>query len=746
MSHLARFLLALILTSPLHAEVVDDLLAALRTAKPKYTAYDDRTGSPENFIKRQITTDAAAATITKEVQSHFALSETAAALLVEAAVRSVYMSRFQNAVDRQEEVERIGRLLRSAASGQPKNVWVLGEYAKHVSSYLPDDFTTTILPMIRRQDDPTGATWAILDRLMILGHREVLLADALRRNPGDMRVRKHLAVRSYRPEITVAVGPVAVGAAPTMRGEWREQTDEDVAAAAAHQIRAFTELARAADALAVFDTVRAGVQALLNRGGLGDAKAPVPDVRLDVALAAWLIDDHARCRSIVDQYSPPSKPDPYDPSGEIARVSQGVLSYLLAASNEDPFDLLVDVIQKARMRPGLWSQAVTELARRGGHARLASRLLDQVNSRTLGRSQAVDYFPPAIAEEMRRVRSGHDAYVAKVTAQARALAPASSTVSAAKIAALLRAPRIAAAAERPLPPSTRKVEAIDCKDRGACGRQWRVPISLYPLRMERDGESLVAVGGMLAEGKYKYGIEGSYWVGRSADGGKSWEGPYFTGLRRNAPYVLAEVSDVPMSDGESLYLEAQVREMDFAQRGGWLVVPGREFKREGGPVLLELPWRTITRDSDADGLTDLLEEVLVLDPHDRDTDADGVIDGDDFIPHVPQNSVSPWTKPLEAALKALTYGPRQVMFISGDRGNFLGVQSSRRLIILTPEEWKLFEQKFRREHPADVSYTIVSRDATRAFVVLNHGGSEDQILLAQENGEWKVVRRGGWIS
>src|SRR4030095_8395640 len=48
----------------------------------------------------------------------------------------------------------------------------------------------------------------------------------------------------------------------------------------------------------------------------------------------------------------------------------------------------------------------------------------------------------------------------------------------------------------------------------------------------------------------------------------------------------------------------------------------------------DVAWADLARDTDGDGLTDLLEERIVTDPNAADTDGDGILDGRDPLPQV----------------------------------------------------------------------------------------------------------------
>ena len=83
--------------------------------------------------------------------------------------------------------------------------------------------------------------------------------------------------------------------------------------------------------------------------------------------------------------------------------------------------------------------------------------------------------------------------------------------------------------------------------------------------------------------------------------------------------------------------------------------------KTGEPVELRASLADIMKDSDGDGLTDLAEERLMLDPHNPDTDGDGIPDGEDAVPNLADKPSTPRQEAFAAAL-AFAFGTR-----TGDR-------------------------------------------------------------------------------
>lgn len=159
----------------------------------------------------------------------------------------------------------------------------------------------------------------------------------------------------------------------------------------------------------------------------------------------------------------------------------------------------------------------------------------------------------------------------------------------------------------------------------------------------------------------------------SEDGGKTWGPPLHSGLAAGFPYVLRKESTAPVFDGDVVQLPVDVREIDPST----ITFPPVNVRawRVEEDQLLRIPMASLVRDSDGDGLTDLVEERLVTDPDNADTDGDGVTDADDLQPLESAAAAQPdplWEKTLRDALaqEARTLAARQglphALFVFGE--------------------------------------------------------------------------------
>lgn len=123
------------------------------------------------------------------------------------------------------------------------------------------------------------------------------------------------------------------------------------------------------------------------------------------------------------------------------------------------------------------------------------------------------------------------------------------------------------------------------------------------------------------------------WVAYSEDSGETWS-YYFTGMLQKQPLFVKWYSSYPLiTYNGDLQIEAcLVRQMsEFIP----LAMPSYELVKDG--LLLTMPIKTLRKDSDGDGLTDIMEFKFRTDPNNTDTDGDGVPDNLDLNPRFAPN-------------------------------------------------------------------------------------------------------------
>lgn len=118
------------------------------------------------------------------------------------------------------------------------------------------------------------------------------------------------------------------------------------------------------------------------------------------------------------------------------------------------------------------------------------------------------------------------------------------------------------------------------------------------------------------------------WMLRTEGG--VWSRPAYLGLQQHFPYVVTPSSAAPLLADGKLRIEVQAREIDPAS----ITFPpvGLRLAREESGLVIERDLADLLRDADGDGMSDVAERRVGLDPALADTDGDGQPDGQDRVP------------------------------------------------------------------------------------------------------------------
>jgi hypothetical protein len=196
--------------------------------------------------------------------------------------------------------------------------------------------------------------------------------------------------------------------------------------------------------------------------------------------------------------------------------------------------------------------------------------------------------------------------------------------------------------------------------------------------------------------------------------------------------------------------------------------------RGGGgvaPYRLDIDLNALRRDSDGDGLTDLLEEKLLLDPRARDTDGDSIDDAADMLPleaHDPE--VPSYVREVWAALLPVLAGDRAVprgtaatrtkpAVDAAGQPPFralltLFVRSSKcpvthaspvRVICLEPAMLERYGTTFGKLSPMDLSQIVFDETRQHALVRYAFPHSGGTLRAVKQNGEWRFQTLTTWV-
>jgi hypothetical protein len=696
--------------------------------------------------------------VVAEVAKALAISRPAATLVVEAYLQSVAdMDSSQNAAE---------ALARQALHAAPRNRDVLAFYLSLAPEMTDDEFAATYLPLVRSL--PQAGDAAIVAGAVSFGGKRsvIIIADALHRDPESPALREAL-MKSYDSALSATFGPVRFeGDKASLRESWKGVAPGQMAWDAESQIAALANAGRAADVIADFDALPKNIRDAIAAGTLQQDGQSL-DVRLTLAASAILCGNQARAKGFIANVHP-VKSERFDPSGDQFNDLRMLQALLAPELNEDIYDILADTINSsARPYGGVWSAVFAALAARGGYETVGTAALRTANrwERSDVARVAQKYLPDSLRAELQAAIDRNAASIAALHTNQ------TGDVSDDAIRKRLSQPRIEPFTSKKMPSSIESNEAvaIDCGD--AHLATMHIPPGWFPIRLEQTGEEVTGVAVSQSLDPSGEVGRGAYWVLHSCDGGRSWDQPLYTGLRENAPYAVLPESKLPLAHGDHLEVEVDLREIDPDS----ITFPpvALRVKREEHGLYLELPWETLRRDSDGDGVTDLVEERIATDPFDADSDGDGIADGKDGLPLVALTAggQSAESEVLAALLRGFETGAGALvvglpstaeernacvvrasvvgdgaLFLVGDRRLFAPIDINRRVIVLTRDEMDAYEKKFGPTYAADLSFMIVRHDGQKALVVLNESWKEDVFELTKTKDGWSVKVVGGWIS
>ncbi|HEY1631669.1 MAG TPA: hypothetical protein VGF56_10145 [Rhizomicrobium sp.] len=267
----------------------------------------------------------------------------------------------------------------------------------------------------------------------------------------------------------------------------------------------------------------------------------------------------------------------------------------------------------------------------------------------------------------------------------------------------------------------------------------KLPGGFTPVRVARRGNRVAVISVSQAYEQTAAASRGGYWVHLSEDGGKNWEKPLYTGLVENYPYVVLENAKLPMIDGDSLDIAVDVQ-TEYPGYGamGMVLMPENPLKN----FYLKLPLAELRRDSDHDGLTDIAERHLLLDPHNPDSDGDGSLDGADPMPNVRQAAIVPPDQKVRWALLKQEAG--DPIFVAGKPDDFAGIRPDRMLLVYdaaavqrrkewTPDFWVI-----------GIGPVIFHRAHDRGYVTKGEYAGGSTYRVWRDGTDWKLLRIGGW--
>lgn len=505
---------------------------------------------------------------------------------------------------------------------------------------------------------------------------------------------------------------------------WLAQKDvESASAAAARAIYAYANRRSLADVLRIYRSLPAEGRAIVSSTPEAEAtvrsrgverRIGTRNIRFTLA-AAFILSGDARAALPL---LPASQQKKDDAEGLSNAAMTAVFLAAIDSPGGDAFDLVTNYLQHADAKAtALVDEVFDRVATRAGYAAASKWRLDTV---TRADQQLAD------AERM----TVPDAVAALLPACA-AFSGRDDAISPA-VARLLNRTQLVSFVECTIDDNARSTSP----DVSSNVRGFGFPPSLDVLRMETRGDETVALASSQDVDPTGDFSAGGYWIVRSTDRGATWNPPLYTGLRIAQPYEAVLGSTLPMLRDDGVRIDVTTTEID-----------GRTQQE----AAIDLKWRDLERDSDHDGLTDLMEERILTDPNAADTDGDGLPDGVDPLPQVAFRQSSGDAAAIIAAVLEEYYGSEiaenatrneigtRTVFLAGDPADFAGLESRLRIIVMSDAEIDAASKKFGPMQATHLSPVIIDQTGTRAWVQLNDAGNVATYLLGKDDGIWTAV-------
>ena len=260
--------------------------------------------------------------------------------------------------------------------------------------------------------------------------------------------------------------------------------------------------------------------------------------------------------------------------------------------------------------------------------------------------------------------------------------------------------------------------------------------------------------------------EPGIWIGYSENNGKNWN-YYYTGIVQRQPVFIKYYSQRPLIKAKGkLEIDACLlrQRSPFTHPG-----PSLSYECVKDGIYIAFDISVISKDSDGDGLTDIVEDKLYLDKYNQDTDGDGISDNLDTNPRVcyPRTEKS---RVYEAILnneidwnnkggvgRILSNGntaynvtdSTETILIVTDDEDLMGIQPKKyRLIFMTTDEYqdknKSYKTQLNRMYFSPLFKVDKEKDTYMLTKDFNTGGSK--YLIRKTKKGWTIEVLSVWIS
>lgn len=285
------------------------------------------------------------------------------------------------------------------------------------------------------------------------------------------------------------------------------------------------------------------------------------------------------------------------------------------------------------------------------------------------------------------------------------------------------------------------------------------------LKYEKSGEAEAFI---YVSSKYenRYFGESGIWVAYSTNKGESWEYLY-TGIVQQQPLYIKWYSKLPLINSKrELQIETcLLRQLSPFSHPG----PGPTYEVVKDGLLLTLDLKTLRKDTDGDGLTDIVETKFYTNLNNKDTDGDGITDDLDLNPRLNvqrtdktvifESAVNEETNMFDttglviSSLKTpqINYATdtTETILIVTDNPDIQSIQpKSTRVIILSEKEYEKSKGLFRNElNDMSISplFKVDNETDTYIFTRSFNTWGEEYLVKKTEKG-WRIMIISSWIS
>lgn len=285
------------------------------------------------------------------------------------------------------------------------------------------------------------------------------------------------------------------------------------------------------------------------------------------------------------------------------------------------------------------------------------------------------------------------------------------------------------------------------------------------LKYEKSGEIEAFI---YVSSKYenRYFGESGIWVAYSINKGESWEYLY-TGIVQQQPLYVKWYSKLPLinSKGELQIETCLLRQLTPFTHPG----PGPTYEVVKDGLLLTLDLKTLKKDTDGDGLSDIVETKYFTNLNNKDTDGDGIYDNLDLNPRLNvkrtdktvifESAVNEEINKFDTTGLVITSlitpqinyatDKTETILIVTDNPDIQSIQpKSTRVIVLTKKEYEKSKGKFRNElNDMSISPLFKVDDNIDAYIFTKSFNTwEDEYLVKKTKDGWKIMIISFWIS